>query len=81
MSSLHDSVVDRGFKVVKKPFSMEMDEPCTKAYVAKNGKAPTTRSGTDCLPDGWTWNAVLRIVADDHLNGWGIRMRDGTEWT
>ena len=41
---------------MKEPFSMERVERCTKAYVAKNGKPPTTR------PDGWTWNAVdLRL--------------------
>ncbi|MCH8288218.1 MAG: hypothetical protein IID12_03805 [Candidatus Marinimicrobia bacterium] len=41
----------------KEEFSEEMVEQYARAYKKKHGKVPS-KSGTECLPDGWTWNAI-----------------------
>jgi len=48
--------------ILKEPFTPEMAERCARAYKRKYGKPPTTLSGAECLPKGWTWSAVNRML-------------------
>jgi len=57
-SSLSRFLAERGVAEAKEEFSLEMVERCARAYKEKRGKVPSQVSGTECLPEGWTWAAI-----------------------
>jgi hypothetical protein len=67
LDGLSKFLAERGIAKAKEKFSESMAERCARAYKGKYGKAPTTNSGTEYLPEGWTWAAISQRLENGLL--------------
>lgn len=55
---LRKFLIEKGIAIAKEQFSVEMVERCAQAYKEEHGKPSSQRSGSKCLPEGWTWGTI-----------------------